>query len=205
MEVAIVFIISFLSIFFSIKGLVDNAKENKKKLEAASDNQKKLVISLNGPYGKELSQLLEEKARLEAEKTKAVDSMAAVTNAAAMFQQKEKDWAVHGGIASGIGGPVIGGLTAMNTMAENQQIRAQNEKNLRAFQPSFSSASRYYSRILVQIDEVDKKIAEIREKDKDRVLRVIQSEKDPKIKEERKKEEAARRRAEKEIKKHRSI
>lgn len=96
--------------------------------------------------------------------------MAAVTNAAAMFQQKEKDWAVHGGIASGIGGPVIGGITAMNTIAENHQIRAQNEINRRAFQPAFNSASQSYGSILAQIAEIDRKIAEIREKDKDRVL-----------------------------------
>lgn len=199
MLVAIIVIISFLSIFFSITGAVYDSKENKKKREMALLDQKRLEISLKGPYGKELSKLLAKKAQLEAEKTKAVDSMAAVTNATASLQQKEKDWAVHGGIASGIGGPVIGGITAMNTIAENQQIRANNEMIRQSFQPAFSSASQSYGRILVQIDEIDKKIAEIRKKDRFRVLEVIESEKDKIIKEEeRKKEEAARKRAEEE-------
>lgn len=41
--------------------------------------------------------------------------------------QREKDWAVHGGIASGIAGGAAGLATAMDIQAQNAQIRANNE------------------------------------------------------------------------------
>lgn len=40
--------------------------------------------------------------------------------------EKEKDWAVHGGLASGIAGPVAGAVVAAKVMAENEQIRQRN-------------------------------------------------------------------------------
>ena len=62
-------------------------------------------------------------------------------------QQKELDWAVHGGIASGIAGAAAGLATAVDVQARNAQIRAQNELNLRALSPtimtSYSGASEY--------------------------------------------------------------
>lgn len=43
--------------------------------------------------------------------------------------QKEHDWAVHGGIASGIAGPAAGVATALDIQQKNAAIRAQNEAN----------------------------------------------------------------------------
>ena len=40
--------------------------------------------------------------------------------------EKEKNWATHGGIASGLAGPGAGIATALNTMQENEKIRERN-------------------------------------------------------------------------------
>lgn len=50
-------------------------------------------------------------------------------------QQKEIDWATHGGIASGIAGGAAGLAVAMDAQAKNAQIRAQNKANLEALLP----------------------------------------------------------------------
>ena len=50
-------------------------------------------------------------------------------------QQKEHDWAIHGGIASGIAGPAAGLAAAADIQAKNAQIRAQNEANAKMFAP----------------------------------------------------------------------
>lgn len=43
-----------------------------------------------------------------------------------VYQEKEKDWAILGGIADGLAGPGAGIATAIGTMQENQQIRERN-------------------------------------------------------------------------------
>jgi len=43
-----------------------------------------------------------------------------------VYQEKEKDWAVLGGIADGIAGPAAGIVTAANAMQDNVRIRAEN-------------------------------------------------------------------------------
>lgn len=45
--------------------------------------------------------------------------------------KKEKDWAVHGGIADGIAGPAAGIVTAAKVMQENERIRAQNAQMMK--------------------------------------------------------------------------
>lgn len=55
-------------------------------------------------------------------------------------QQKEHDWATHGGIASGIAGPAAGVATALDIQAKNAQIRAQNAANLKAMSPIIGAA-----------------------------------------------------------------
>lgn len=44
-----------------------------------------------------------------------------------VYQEKEKDWAIMGGIADGIAGPFAGAATAMDAMQDNLRIRAENE------------------------------------------------------------------------------
>ncbi len=46
-----------------------------------------------------------------------------------VVQEKEKDWAIWGGIAHGLAGPIAGVGVALDTMKENEAIRARNEAN----------------------------------------------------------------------------
>ncbi len=74
-------------------------------------------------------------------------------------QQKEHDWAIHGGIASGIAGPAAGLATAADIQAKNAKIRAQNEANAKAFAPimmaSYSGASDYDRRANALQEEIE--------------------------------------------------
>lgn len=45
-----------------------------------------------------------------------------------VYQEKEMDWAIHGGIANGIAGPIAGVSTAVNVMQENANIRERNKE-----------------------------------------------------------------------------
>lgn len=44
-------------------------------------------------------------------------------------QEKEHDWAIHGGIASGIAGPFAGAAAAIDVIQQNAEIRERNEAN----------------------------------------------------------------------------
>ena len=64
-------------------------------------------------------------------------------------QQKEIDWALHGGIASGLAGGAAGIATAIDKQLKNAQIREQNEANLKAVSHSvlnYEDASMVYSK-----------------------------------------------------------
>ena len=46
-------------------------------------------------------------------------------------QEKETDWAIAGGLASGIAGPAAGLAVAANTVVKNQEIRERNEERIK--------------------------------------------------------------------------
>ena len=46
-----------------------------------------------------------------------------------VVQEKEKDWAIHGGIADGLAGPIAGVAIAIDTMNKNKEIRERNAAN----------------------------------------------------------------------------
>ena len=75
-------------------------------------------------------------------------------------QQKELDWATHGGIASGIAGPAAGLATALDIQAKNEKIRAQNEANLKAFAPVYLSSMNSESLAWSAVDRIKAQIAE---------------------------------------------
>lgn len=56
-------------------------------------------------------------------------------------QQKELDWAVFGGIASGIAGPGTGVMAAAHAQQTNIAIRAENEARRQAIMPTYMYAS----------------------------------------------------------------
>ena len=63
-------------------------------------------------------------------KTEAMDRAISMTLSPQL--EEEHDWAVMGGIASGLAGPSAGIATAVNAQIENAQIRARNEARLQA-------------------------------------------------------------------------
>lgn len=58
-----------------------------------------------------------------------------------MVTKSESNWAIAGGMVSGVAGPIAGALTAFDTEAKNIQIRAQNQENLKAMAPMLYSYS----------------------------------------------------------------
>ena len=56
-------------------------------------------------------------------------------------QQKEHDWALWGGAASGLGGFGAGVATAADMQLKNMQIRAENEMRLKAAMPAYMSVT----------------------------------------------------------------
>lgn len=56
-------------------------------------------------------------------------------------QQKEHDWALWGGAASGLGGFGAGIATATDMQLKNMQIRAENETRLKAAMPAYMSVT----------------------------------------------------------------
>ena len=78
--------------------------------------------------------------------------------------QKEKDWAVHGGIANGIAGPAAGAVTAAKIMKDNEGIRANNAQMMHtaflANQTNYSAQARCRK----DIDEYEAELKALPEK-----------------------------------------
>lgn len=79
-------------------------------------------------------------------------------------QQREKDWAFWGGIASGIAGDGAGVATALDMQAQNAQIRAQNEENMRAAIPAYMAISKSASENRSNAEVIQKQIDLMQEK-----------------------------------------
>lgn len=60
-------------------------------------------------------------------KIKAEEAISNGSKTISNLKTPEHDWAIHGGIASGIAGPAAGLATALKTQAENQKIREYNQ------------------------------------------------------------------------------
>lgn len=79
-------------------------------------------------------------------------------------QQKERDWAIWGGIADGLAGPAAGIATAIDIQAQNAQIRAQNEANMRATIPAYMSVTSSASQNRANANAIEKEIQLVKEK-----------------------------------------
>ena len=133
-----------------------NAKLNEKKKKERAECARLERFSTFKGRDKRIAMLSEEREEeLKSAKTLR-DGAMAVMNAT---QQKEHDWAVHGGIASGIAGPAAGVATAMDIQAKNAQIRAQNEANRKAFAPimmtSYEGAAQHDRRAAALLEEIE--------------------------------------------------
>ena len=76
-------------------------------------------------------------------------------NAYRNFSQKEHDWALHGGVASGIAGPIAGAVTALDIQAKNVKIKEHN-KNVASTVAAVSLDERIS--ILNKLTETEKEI-----------------------------------------------
>lgn len=78
---------------------------------------------------KRIAMLLDNRAKIEEKLNKAISHQNALYDGYKFTQTKEKDWAIAGGIASGLAGPAAGIATAMDIQAQNAQIRERNAQN----------------------------------------------------------------------------
>ena len=76
-------------------------------------------------------------------------------------KKPEMDWAVHGGIASGIAGPAAGIATAINVEAKNAQIRLENYQNMKAVIPSSLNYLSRASELSKQVEKIDEELKKI--------------------------------------------
>lgn len=83
-----------------------------------------------------------------------------------MVTKSESNWAIAGGMVSGVAGPIAGALTAIDTEAKNIQIRAQNQENLKAIAPMLYS----YSGSAAAHEAQAKRIAEMIEDAKTKLI-----------------------------------
>lgn len=122
------------------------SRSKQKKKDEAFDNkkaeEKKMFDSLNRYSDKKgrdnrIAMLQSERARALLE---ANNLRTGANNMMRASQQKEIDWATHGGIANGIAGPAAGLAVASDIQAKNAQIRAQNDANRKALAPALKSS-----------------------------------------------------------------
>lgn len=84
-----------------------------------------------------------------------------------VYQEKESDWAVLGGIADGMAGPAAGIVTAANAIQDNARVKAENaarrawgvEQN--AFYQDLASQAEQKSPIALSMEELQRKYAAI--------------------------------------------
>lgn len=80
-----------------------------------------------------------------------------------VYQKKEKDWAIMGGIASGVAGPIAGVATAVNAMRDNSEIRAENAmhkewgRKQNEFFQNLAAQAKDESPSHISMDELEKK------------------------------------------------
>lgn len=84
--------------------------------------------------------------------------------ASSVSQEKERDWAVWGGFASGMAGTAAGVATAAGIQAQNAKIRAQNEANVRRALPTYMSMSGGIYELWEKQRQIDKEIEELKRK-----------------------------------------
>lgn len=73
-------------------------------------------------------------------------------------QEKERNWAIWGGIADGIAGPGAGAATAVDIQMQNMQIRAENEERRQAALPVYRFMTDSASKDRRNADKIKKEI-----------------------------------------------
>ena len=109
--------------YFIVKAPAKNAaKTQQKYLE--KENEQKHLSTLRGL--EKYRAMDEADAAAYARGVEAIRQLGMIMQES-VYQEKEKDWAVLGGLADGVAGPVAGIATAANAIQENVRIREENE------------------------------------------------------------------------------
>lgn len=132
----------------------DNQKQSiamAKKLvkEHGTDKRRAMLIDSRNTLNKEIKK--------KEEVVKAMRELGVILSTSA-YQEKPKDWALLGGIASGVAGAGAGMAVALDTMAENERIEVRNAQNRAAV--TKISADIYSSSFDVEVSIEDMKEAE---------------------------------------------
>ena len=112
-------------------------------------------------YSSELEYYRELKTTYSKEMNQQTETKRLISNAGPLLKEKERDWAIAGGIANGIAGPAAGVASAIDAQLHNQRVRENNaliDKNLVAM-GMYLSQKRFDTER--KIDEVQKKIEEL--------------------------------------------
>ena len=106
---------------------INAIEQNKVQLKRDEESLRNYLTRYSEYVGrdKKLAMLRDELNILEQQLSGAYDSMESSSSSAGY--QKEQSWAIHGGIASALGGAGAGVATAIDVQQRNQQIRNQNE------------------------------------------------------------------------------
>lgn len=118
-----------------LRNTVGKAKEKKVQKEKEDANRSYYESletrekDLASRTGKD--KFISQKYELRAGEKEGMEALGGLTYAirSSAVKTKETDWAIAGGIASGLGGPIAGASAAIDAMSRNAQIRADNQKN----------------------------------------------------------------------------
>ena len=132
----------------------------KREKEQAIVNAKNRYTECEGRE-KRIKMLQDQKNAVLAEAEKLEGAASTVYNSS---QQKELSWGWSAGIANGLGGPVAGMASVLDTEIQNAQIRAENQANLQRIAPALLSAHDSVRSYRNQAEELEKKIKESKTK-----------------------------------------
>lgn len=112
------------------KAFIDDSKEYE-KLTKYSDlyGAEKVIQMVSDDYKRKIEFSEAEYESLNSKAISAHEGANAVMKLTALTSEKEKDWAVAGGIAQGIAGGAAGLATAISVQNQNAAIRARNAEN----------------------------------------------------------------------------
>ena len=136
------------------------------KLSEKKKEEQALCFKLNkysDLHGKEKkNKMLTDKMHELLEKAKLLDEGARMLMKST--QQREKDWALWGGVADGIAGVGAGVMTALEIQTQNAQIRAENEARRAAALPAYYNITNNASQNRSNASKIQKELLLLREK-----------------------------------------
>lgn len=120
---------AILTCWLILKPKIEARRKREEKLESqkGSERKQKWLASLFGLEKYQELDLIE--ANDYQDGLKAMRELGHIIEHS-VYQEKEKDWALLGGIADGIAGPAAGIATAAQAMQDNQRIKAENAKRI---------------------------------------------------------------------------